>query len=49
MARQRHEDTPAPDPEPTTPARLPTERGAEASLRPLTFEDYIGQQDLSAP
>jgi Holliday junction DNA helicase RuvB len=48
MARQRHED-PDDDAPVTTPTTTRQERQAEASLRPVTFEDYVGQEDLKRP
>jgi Holliday junction DNA helicase RuvB len=48
MARQRHED-PAPEAPITAPTPTGEDRRVEASLRPLTFDDYVGQEDLKRP
>ncbi len=48
MARQKHED-PAEDTPVTTPTTIREERQAEASLRPLSFDEYVGQEDLKRP
>jgi Holliday junction DNA helicase RuvB len=54
MARQKHEDpTLAADADAdasvTTPTPIREERQVEASLRPLTFDEYVGQEDLKRP
>jgi len=53
MARQIHEDdADAPDDAPapvTAPERELGENIAEASLRPVTFDQYVGQDDLKRP
>lgn len=48
MARQKHED-PDEDAPVTAPLASPEERKVEASLRPLSFEEYVGQEDLKRP
>ena len=48
MARQKHEDPPEDAPV-TTPTTIREERQAEASLRPLSFDEYVGQEDLKRP
>ncbi len=48
MARQKHED-PVEEAPLTTPSTIGEERQVEASLRPLTFEEYVGQEDLKRP
>ncbi len=49
MARQKHEDPPEEDVPVTTPATIGEEPQAEASLRPLSFDEYVGQEDLKRP
>lgn len=49
MARQKHEDPPPEDVPVTTPTTLGEEPQAEASLRPLSFDEYVGQEDLKRP
>ncbi len=48
MARQKHEDPPEDAPV-TTPTTIGEEPQAEASLRPLSFDEYVGQEDLKRP
>ncbi|MFH2007192.1 MAG: Holliday junction branch migration DNA helicase RuvB [bacterium] len=53
MARQRHQDgAESADPSEapvTSPTHEEGELRAEASLRPLTFDEYVGQDDLKRP
>ncbi|HEY5934288.1 MAG TPA: Holliday junction branch migration DNA helicase RuvB [Kofleriaceae bacterium] len=48
MARNKHTDTPpaGDDPPVTSPAERGSEKAWQATLRPRTFADYIGQRDL---
>ena len=50
MARKKHVDGAAPEPandeRELTAAELGSERAWQATLRPRTFDDYIGQRDL---
>jgi holliday junction DNA helicase RuvB len=48
MARSKHIDAkpPVEDPREITPAERTTEKQWQATLRPRTFADYIGQRDL---
>lgn len=49
MARQKHEDTPPPEVALTAPEATPPERPMEASLRPKSFGEYVGQEALKRP
>ena len=48
MARNKHTDTPpaGDDPPVTSPAERTSEKAWQATLRPRTFADYIGQREL---
>jgi Holliday junction DNA helicase RuvB len=46
MARNKHTDPPADDPPVTSAAERTSERAWQATLRPKTFHDYIGQREL---
>jgi Holliday junction DNA helicase RuvB len=49
MARKRHEADPPETTAVTAPVSTPEDVRADAALRPVRFEEYIGQEDLKRP